>query len=80
MEIEEHHHEDLKHAVHEESMCNLVHEINTKYQVSNLLCCCLRFINDVYASTNLMQMLATFMGEQGKERDISTPLLERYLC
>jgi hypothetical protein len=68
--IKEHLHEELKCTMHKETLLNLGCEIETEDQVSNFLHCCLRFLNDLDATKMLTHMLATCMGEYGKEREI----------
>jgi len=42
-------------------------------QVSNLFCCCLKLLSDIYDEKNLRQMLPTSMGEEGLYIIISSP-------
>jgi hypothetical protein len=63
-----------------EALCDLGRETDTEDQVSNFLHCCLRFLNDLDVVRKLMQMLATCMGKEMIDRNISSPLPEREVC
>jgi hypothetical protein len=77
--MEEHHIEKLKHVVHEESLFDLGPKTNMEDQISNLLLCCLRLLNDLDVAKKLMQVLATCIGKELTMRTISSSLPERVL-
>jgi hypothetical protein len=76
-EIKERVHEEMKGTTHEEALHDLGHEKETKDQARNFLRCFLIFLSDLDATKKLTKMLATYIGEEGMERAISTPLPKR---
>jgi hypothetical protein len=69
--------EELKRTLREEALDDMGCEEEIKDQVSNLLCCCLKLLNDHNATRKLTHMLVTCMGEEGKNIAILAPLPER---